>query len=155
MRLRCARVLERSVDLIIEVADPHASLVSGHPGAAGRLLELLPGLAAHRCSTEDDRAFTEEIRTTELPHLLEHVILELLVLAGSSPAPFGATTWRRGDDAFCVSIADDDDIVCLGAARLGLEIIESIRAGLEPPDLSDGIARLSRLRDTEPSPPRD
>lgn len=144
MRLRCVRVLEDRIDLVLE-ADPApvAGEVAEH--AAARLLAWLPGLESHRCSTDGVHPFAEELRGTETPHLLEHVILELLVRAGS-PHVRGETVWRRGEDAYCVSIFDDDDAVCLAAARLALRLIDAALGRGAPTDIDAEIGRLAAVR---------
>lgn len=114
--------------------------------AAERLLEWLPGLAQHRCSTDAVRPFTQEMRDTEVPHLFEHVVLEVMARAGSPRTVAGHTVWRRGDDAFRVSIFDDDDAVCAGAARLALALIEHALGDGAPVDIHARIADVAALR---------
>lgn len=146
LRLRCVRVLDERIDLVLELEKVGAPDPARREAAAKRLLEWLPDLASHRCSTESDRPFVREMRDTELPHLFEHVVLEVMARAGSSRTVTGHTVWRRGDDAFCVSIFDDDDAACAGAARLALTLIESALGESASPDVDAGIAGVAALR---------
>src|SRR4051794_34446684 len=53
------------------------------PGFTQRLLEWLPGLAQHECSLGRPGGFIERLeRGTYLPHICEHVCLELQGLMG-------------------------------------------------------------------------
>ncbi|HAL30920.1 MAG TPA: hypothetical protein DCP20_09445 [Coriobacteriia bacterium] len=148
MRLRCVRVLEDRVDFVLEVG------VAGSPdaraSAAAALLERLPGLSDHRCSTGCDHPFAEELAITEPAHLFEHLVLEIMSCAGSPRSVHGETMWRKGDDAFRVSVYDDDDAVCVGAARLALCMIDDAFADRAVRDPRDAIERLRSLR-AEPS----
>jgi len=147
VRLRCVRVLEDRIDLVLE-AD--AAPITGEVAerAAARLLDWLPGLVLHRCSTDGAHPFVEELRGTQTPHLFEHVVLELLVRAGSPFGVRGETVWRRGEDAYCVSIFDDDDAVCLAAARLALRLIEGALGDGMTFDIDVEVGRLAALRAT-------
>ncbi len=146
MRLRCVRVLEDRVDFVLEVGAPGSSAVRA--SAAAALMERLPGLADHRCSTGGDHLFTEELAVTEPAHLFEHLVLEIMACAGSPRSVHGQTVWRKGDDVFRVSIYDDDDAVCVGAARLALRMIEDAFAGRTVRDPRDAIERIGSLRAT-------
>ncbi|MCL2881873.1 MAG: hypothetical protein FWF45_03140 [Coriobacteriia bacterium] len=46
------------------------------------LFEALPGLRRHRCDNGRHRSFFDEARHTEVAHLLEHVLIELLATSG-------------------------------------------------------------------------
>ncbi|MEL7666989.1 MAG: hypothetical protein AAGU73_02150 [Actinomycetota bacterium] len=146
LRLRCVRVLDERVDLVLAFDAEDAPDVARRGAAAERLLEWLPGLARHRCSTEVDRPFTQEMRDTEMPHLFEHVVLEVMACAGSPRTVAGHTVWRRGEDVFRVSIFDDDDAVCAGAARLALSLIEHALGDGAPVDVHARIADVAALR---------
>ncbi len=55
------------------------------PGFNKLLLELMPGLAEHRCSEEREGGFVERLREgTYFGHIVEHVALELTELASRS-----------------------------------------------------------------------
>ena len=54
------------------------------PGFSERLLAALPTLREHPCSRDTVGGFVERLQEgTRLPHVLEHVSLELQTLAGS------------------------------------------------------------------------
>lgn len=68
------------------------------PGFNDRLVALLPGLAEHHCGVGEPGGFLQRLAMgTMAGHVLEHVIIELLNMAGM-PTGFGQTrsTSRRG-----------------------------------------------------------
>ena len=68
------------------------------PGFNDRLTAMLPALAEHHCGVGERGGFIERLREgTWLGHVLEHVVIELLNLAGM-PTGFGQTrsTSQRG-----------------------------------------------------------
>lgn len=68
-------------------------LYSSHiPGLAQLLLSMLPSLREHDCINRRNLSFEEELTQTELGHVFEHVILEVLSLRGVCTR--GQTTWN-------------------------------------------------------------
>lgn len=68
-------------------------LYSSHvPDLAQNLLTMLPTLGEHECVNRRNLAFAEELTQTELGHVFEHVVLEVLSLRGLSTR--GQTTWN-------------------------------------------------------------
>lgn len=142
LRLKRVRVLKDRVDFILEPAGPPVLPLADSHRMSRRLLCWLPGLASHRCSTAEDHSFVEEMRHTELPHLFEHVVLEVMSATGSPPSVRGETRWRRGEGLFVVSIFDDDDVVCTAAAELALLLLER---AFDDSEVGDVQARLSEV----------
>jgi hypothetical protein len=64
---------------------------------ATRLCEMLPTLTDHRCINRHGLPFTEELNDTELGHVFEHVVLELL--SQREIYARGQTTWNWERDA--------------------------------------------------------
>src|SRR5258707_6187046 len=53
------------------------------PGATERLLTAMPGLLEHRCSIGERGGFVVRLRRgTYIPHIIEHVALELQTMMG-------------------------------------------------------------------------
>ena len=62
------------------------------------LFEQLPGMRKHRCDSPKSRSFYDEARQTDIVHLLEHIAVELLVLAGLKRSDvWGETGIPRSD----------------------------------------------------------
>ena len=106
------------------------------PGFADRLLELIPSLAEHTCGLGVPGGFVMRMKEDEgtwLGHVMEHIAIELQVLAGT-PVNFGKT---RGDNLprgqYYVIFSYVEEAVGLEAGRLALRLIRH----LLPPELED------------------
>lgn len=135
------------VDVVVNVGGADADRTS--PAIAERVIELLPGLGTHRCVNAEGRTFAEELADTEVPHLFEHVVLELMALAGSPRSLKGETAWdfrRDGAGVFHVSLEYDDDLVCLGAIKAADEIMRYALSDGPIPDTHGIAASLRALR---------
>lgn len=149
MRVHSVTVCPDRIDVIVHV-DPSETLrTSQSAAAADRALGVLPGLARHRCHNGDGLTFADELADTEVPHLFEHVVLELMAEAGSPRSLRGETEWdfkRDGRGVFRVSLEYDDDLVCLGAIKTAGPLVSYVLEGGEPPDVSAEAMRLAELR---------
>jgi cyanophycin synthetase len=106
------------------------------PGFAERLLELIPSLHEHGCSYGEDGGFVRRMTEDEgtwLGHVLEHVAIELQVLAGT-PVTFGKTR-SNGLPAgqYWVIYSYIEEAVGLAAGDLALRMIRH----LLPPERED------------------
>src|SRR3954469_10991805 len=92
------------------------------PGFTDRLLAALPTLREHPCSRGTEGGFVERLREgTRLPHVLEHVSLELQTLAGSD-VTFGRVVASGDEGVWWVIVEYEEEAVgveCMHeAARL-------------------------------------
>ena len=98
----------------------------------GPLLELLPGLHEHGCSYKEPGGFVRRLREGEgtwLGHVMEHVAIELQVVAGSD-VTFGRTRSIEGRPGFYNMVFQyKDDTVGREASKLSLDLIESLLPG--------------------------
>ncbi|MDO4851396.1 MAG: hypothetical protein Q4A93_06000 [Actinomycetota bacterium] len=129
------------------------------PALAGRMVSVLPELPHQQCVNSGHRYFGDEIVGTELPHLLEHVAIELMVCEARWFSPetdrvyVGNTSWHRGADEGAVrrmrvTISFDDDLVALSALKQASELIEwGMRGGGSAPDVPTLVRALHDLRD--------
>lgn len=149
MRVESVTVCADRIDAIVRVDDPARLRTSPDAEIAGRVLALLPGLASHRCENNDGLSFAEELSDTEVPHLFEHVVLELMAEAGSPRSLRGETSWdfkRDGRGVFRVSLEYDDDLVCLGAIKAACRVVRHALEGTEAPDIAEEARKLTALR---------
>jgi hypothetical protein len=149
MRVESVTVCSDRVDVIVRIESTEPLRTSQSPEAAPRALGVLPGLGSHRCHNDHGLAFSEEMPDTEVPHLFEHVVLELMAEAGSPRSLRGETSWdfsRDGRGVFRVSLEYDDDLVCLGAIKSAGRVVEYVLQGGDPPDVCAEAARLRGLR---------
>src|SRR5574340_694360 len=111
MRIDSVIVGADRIDAIVRIDDPAELRTSLDDAITARVLDLLPDLASHRCVNDDGLTFAEELADTEMPHLFEHVVLELMAECGSPRSLKGETTWdfkRDGRGVFRVSLEYDD-----------------------------------------------
>lgn len=95
----------------------------------GPLLEALPGLHEHGCSYQEPGGFVRRLREGEgtwLGHVMEHVAIELQVVAGSD-VTFGRTRSIDGQPGFYNMVFQyKDATVGREASKLALDLIESL-----------------------------
>ncbi|MGI9091454.1 MAG: cyanophycin synthetase [Gemmatimonadaceae bacterium] len=95
------------------------------PGFADRLVGAIPTLHEHACSRGEAGGFIERLREgTYLPHILEHVALELQVLAGGDVS-FGRVVESGDEGVWWVILAYDEEQVGLQSVRDAALIIRS------------------------------
>ncbi|PKQ38077.1 MAG: hypothetical protein CVT59_02275 [Actinobacteria bacterium HGW-Actinobacteria-1] len=149
MRVHSVTVCADRIDVIVDVGDAEALRTTSDAAIAERAIALLPGLEEHACKNGDERTFAEEIGDTEVPHLFEHVVMELMAKAGSPRSLRGETSWdfrRDGHGIFRVSFEYDDDLVCLGAIKAASKVMSYITGTGPAPDTEAETVRLRTLR---------
>ena len=124
-----------------------------HPGFAGRLTEVLPGLADHHCAAGRPGGFLEAMaRGTYFGHVTEHVALELSGLAGRD-VHLGRTMWAGADGRYDVMMERPQDEpaesdVPAELVKLAMTVIEDLLSERRPV-LESEIARLARVVERE------
>ena len=153
MHVHSVTVCEDRVDVVVRVGDDERMRTAGDKAVVTRALELLPGLKRHECDNSQGITFAEEIADTEIPHLFEHVVIELMARSGSPRGLKGETQWdfnRDGHGTFRVSFEYDDDLVCLGAIKTADRVMAHILEDVMAPDIEAETARLRGLRSLAP-----
>jgi len=137
------------VKLLVEMPVPERCTTAHTPHLPDALLRLLPGLADHDCQNGTDRPFEEELRCTEVPHLLEHVVLELQSLAQQHDRLCGETEWnwrREPRGTFHVQVEYENEQLALACVRLAERLINAAATEREHEiDLEFELGRLRRL----------
>jgi cyanophycin synthetase len=112
-------------------------------GFNDRLLDALPTLASHPCSIGAPGGFVERLQSgTHIPHILEHVSLELQNLAGSDVG-FGRVVASGDAGVWWVIVAYDEEDVGLQSMR---DAASLVRAALGGPAF-DAEASVRELQD--------
>jgi cyanophycin synthetase len=114
------------------------------PGFTDRLLTAIPTLASHPCSRGRAGGFVERLREgTQLPHIIEHVALELQALAGSD-VQFGRVVSSGDPGVHWIIVAYEEEQLGLSAMRRAVDVVRTCLT--EPvadmPDIVDGLCRL-------------
>jgi hypothetical protein len=140
------------VHLVVEIPETEAFLTTDTPRMPRILFRMFPYLAAQRCYNDLHISFRREAANTEIPHLFEHLLLEVQkqVRRGIvNPGPMsGETEWNWTVDPrglFHVTAGYDNEIVALASIRL----CERIMASLDSRDnkVLDVDREIKRLRE--------
>ncbi len=116
------------------------------PGFNDRLTAMLPGLVEHHCGVGERGGFLQRLEEgTWAGHILEHVVIELLNLAGL-PTSFGQTreTSKRG--VYRMVIRSRDEKVTREALDCGLQLLMSA-INDRPHDVLASVARIRDVLD--------
>jgi cyanophycin synthetase len=106
------------------------------PGFSERLLDALPTLREHPCSRGSAGGFVERMREgTRLPHVLEHVSLELQTLAGSDVS-FGRVVASGDEGVWWVIVAYEEEAVGVESMH---EAAKLVRACLQAESVSTDV----------------
>jgi len=112
------------------------------------LEKLMPSLYEHRCSRGYEGGFLERLREgTWMGHVMEHVALELQILAGMQ-CGFGRCTWDGEEGIYSVIFSYEEERAGFYAAEAAFEIVRTMLAG-ESYDLEKDIQALREIREEE------
>ncbi len=122
-----------SVHLVVEIPTTRPFLTTDTPRMPRILFRMFPYLASQRCYNDLSLSFRQEALQTEIPHLFEHLLLEVQkqVRRGIvNPAPIrGETEWNWTIDPrgrFHVTVGYDNEIVALASIRLAERLMKAL-----------------------------
>jgi len=116
------------------------------PGFNERLTAFLPSLIEHRCSLDERGGFLKRMENgTWIGHVLEHVALELMTLAGL-PGGFGRTRETTTRGVYKLAIRNWQDDITQIALEKGIELIMAA-VNDEPFDVAAVVHTLHRKVD--------
>ena len=114
------------------------------PGFNDRLLAALPSLREHPCTLGTPGGFIERLeRGTHIPHILEHVALDLQNLAGSDVG-FGRVVPSGDAGVWWVIVAYDEEDVGLQSMRDAVSLVRASLGG-QRFDIGAAVANLQEL----------
>lgn len=127
------------------VSSPAYLRTSAVPGLARAAIAAMPGLERQRCECGSAHGIRAELGDTETPHLLEHIALELLALAGLPRGELrGRTTWdfkRDGAGMFRVALTGAGALACQRALAEAATVANALLGG-ETPDVAGSVDRV-------------
>jgi hypothetical protein len=146
------------VKLVVEMPDPERCTTASAPHIPRSLFRLFPHLAHHKCHNGNGYSFQREAMATEVPHLLEHLIIELQAQAQHHEVLKGETQWNWRVDprgTFHVHLEYRNEQLVLAAIRLAERVVNALdRDEVEALDLDHEMIRLQKIaelsRDYEP-----
>ncbi|RQD74306.1 cyanophycin synthetase [Desulfonatronospira sp. MSAO_Bac3] len=122
-----------------------SNTISGFPE---NMEKLMPSLYEHRCSRGYEGGFLERLREgTWMGHVMEHVALELQILAGMQ-CGFGRCTWDGEEGIYSVVFSYEEERAGFYAAEAAFEIVRAMING-ESYDLQKDIQALREIREQE------
>lgn len=137
------------VKLVVEMPDPNCYSTKHAPHIPKLLFKLFPHLARHRCENDNGYSFRKECRSTEIPHLFEHLIIELQGQVYKSGTLRGETQWNWRVDPkgrFHVYVEYENEIVVLGAIRVAEKMIQALDSRqIDGIDVEEEIRQLREL----------
>ena len=137
------------VKLVVEMSDPTRFSTEHAPHIPRLLFKLFPHLSSHRCDNDNGYTFKKESRNTEIPHLFEHLIIELQGQVQKSRILKGETQWNWRIDPrgrFHVYVDYENEMLVLGAIRFAERIINALDGrDIEAVDIEREVERLRQL----------
>lgn len=137
------------VKLVVEMADPNCYTTQHAPHIPKLLFKLFPHLARHRCENENGFSFRKECQSTEIPHLFEHLIIELQGQVRRGGTLKGETQWNWRVDPkgrFHVYVEYDNEMLVLGAIRVAERIIHALDGReIDEVNVAEEIEQLRKL----------
>ena len=137
------------VKLVVEMPDPERCTTASAPHVPRTLFRLFPHLAHHKCHNGHGYSFQREAMATEVPHLLEHLIIELQAQAQHHEVLKGETQWNWRVDprgTFHVHLEYQNEQLVLAAIRLAERVVNALDRGeVEAIDLDEEMVRLQRI----------
>jgi cyanophycin synthetase len=114
------------------------------PGFSDRLIGSLPSLREHPCSRGTTGGFLDRLQEgTHIPHILEHVALELQTLAGSD-VTFGRVVQSGDPGVWWVIVAYEEEEVGLECMRRAVDILRACMGGTDL-DMAEMVFELQEL----------
>lgn len=144
----------KRVKLVVEMPNPDCYSTKDAPHIPKLLFKLFPHLARHRCENYNGYTFRKECQCTEIPHLLEHLIIELQGQILRSGTLKGETQWDWRVDPkgrFHVYVEYQNEMLVLGAIRAAERIIQALDAReiehINVEEELDNLRKLAKLGD--------
>lgn len=137
--------------LVVEIPESEPYHTSDVPRVPRILFKLFPHMATQRCFNDEGLSFRKEALATEIPHLFEHLIIEIQdqVRRGIGEPFAGQTEWNWTVDPrgrFYVTVDYDNEIIALAAIRLAERIIHAVDSkDIAQVDMPREIKRLREL----------
>ena len=114
------------------------------PGFNDRILAAIPTLEEHPCTRGKAGGFVERLREgTHIPHILEHVAIELQTLAGADVS-FGRVVASGDEGVWWLIVAYEEEELGLQSMREAVDIVRASLVGT-PVESAEIVERLQNL----------
>ncbi|WP_433929409.1 cyanophycin synthetase [Sorangium cellulosum] len=130
--------------MTLDLEDLNETSSAQVPGFVDRLLELLPGLAAHHCSRGKPGGFVERLREgTYWGHIIEHVALELSEPAGIG-VTYGKTVYAGSPGLYDVVVEFENEAAMRLLLEAAFELVTAVLEG-KPYDVAAKVAEAAQV----------
>lgn len=140
---------EGQMKLTVQMPETGRFTTHGLPHLPRRLFRLFPQLNKHKCDNDFGYSFKRECQDTELPHLLEHLIIEIQSQVQPQDVLRGQTVWdwrRDPRGRFHLYIDYENEVLAMAASRLAERIIKAIdEHDVDALDIDAELARLQEM----------
>ena len=99
------------------------------PGIARRALRQHPDLARHACVNAVGKTFGDVMEDTPIPHLLEHVTIDILTqqAADSHATHVGTSVWESEQEGLArIQVSMQDDLEVLDAFNQAVDFVNHL-----------------------------
>ena len=131
-RISVTSIVVNTGRLICEVSVPDPSFRHTNSAIAQRLSARFPSLGHHACVNAVGRTFGCVMERTSMPHVLEHLVIELQTRASDDPQAMFVGTTEWVDEAAGIArvqVSYLDDLQALRALSEALDILNGIDEG--------------------------
>ena len=133
----------------VRLSDDAPLMTSDDLVATTRIYYLMPHIVEHVCLGDASETFKDVMGDTEIPHLLEHMVVELLSQSSESgEVTSGRTFPVEGDErSYDIEVSCPDDVLVMGALSSAVWIASwAYSGGGKPePDVEAIVAGCSTL----------
>lgn len=137
-----------SLTATVEVVEGAPLMTSENVEATARIYWLMPTIAEQVCLGDASEKFQDVMGDTELPHLMEHVAVELLARSGMAGDISCGRTRHVSERTFEVELACPDDVLVASALSSAVFIVEWAFTGADPaqaPNVDAIVEGISQL----------
>ncbi|MFM2037726.1 MAG: hypothetical protein RL432_665 [Bacteroidota bacterium] len=132
--------------MVLDLEDMEERPSNKVDGFSERIQALFPGMHEHRCSIGAPGGFFQRIdRGTWMGHIIEHIALEIQILAGMKVG-FGRTRGYGEKGVYNVVFDYEEEAVGRFAAKAAFDICNALIAGTSY-DLAADIQRMREIRE--------
>lgn len=151
------RVGPQNLHYLVHIAEGYPLTTQDDQEAINRILALMPALETHVCVSPAGDSFKDALPCTDVAHVLEHVVVELLAQSGRVEIASGKTRTLPDSDgrSFESCISCEDDTLTIAAVSSAVWVLEWAFAGGKAPSphiagIAEGLGALIDTVDRVP-----
>jgi len=128
-RIRVERIVVRTGRLTCDVRITDSERRYVDPELVRRACRAFPSLPYHSCVNEVGPTFAAVMDTTSLPHLVEHIAIDLQTRAAANPEDtfVGTTEWLDEDAGLArIELGFTDDLQVMSAFNRAVDFVNGL-----------------------------